>query len=165
MKQYSDYYRAVDGYLKNFNKFKVAIENLESERQAKLFQLSGYSTPIARYGEGSYGGGSDNLTQPEAMTAKRLKLAEEAESIMKDIAEIQRIIDKVDKALEGLDHDHRQAVVLSYFERLDWWKIADEMHYSAKWCRNLRDQALQDMALMIFGIKACPGELKFCFMS
>lgn len=165
MRQYSDYYRAVDGYLKNYSKFKIAVENLATERQAKLFQLSGCSTPISKYGYGVPGGSGDSLSQPESVVSKRIELADEAETINKDMQEVQRIIDKVDKALSGLEPDLRQVIELSYFEKLDWWKIADEMHYSAKWCRNLRDQAIQDMALMMFGMKACPGDMKFCFMS
>lgn len=162
MKEYNDYIEMTFGYLRNYNKFQIVIENLEAEKEAKRLLLSDQSVAIAKYGDAP-GGGSNELNQTEAAASKRMEMQNEIERIDREIAELERILTKIDRAVKGLDTDDQRVIIMYYFERRSWREIADELYCSADWARKRGKKAVNDMAFMIFGQKACPDQLSFCF--
>lgn len=162
MKEYNDYIEMTFGYLKNYNKFLIVIKNLEAEKEAKRLLLADQSVAIAKYGD-TPAGGSSELNQTEAAASKRMELEEEIDRIDREIAELHRILNKVDNAICGLDSDDRKLMEMYYMDRRSWGEIADELYCSADWARKRGKKAVAEVAFMIFGQKACPTQLSFCF--
>lgn len=163
MQKYNDYTRTVIGYLRNYNKFKIAIKNMEEDKQAKLNMLNDHSVPIAKYSD-QPGGGSSELNQTEAAASLRMKLKDDIKQIELNIEELQRIITKTDRAIAGLSEEHKQIVTL----RLDgysWERIGEITYCSGKWSKIKHNKAVEDIAFMMFGQDACPEQLSFCFIS
>lgn len=162
MKEYNDYIEMAYGYLKNYNKFQIVIENLEAEKEAKCLLLSDQSVAISKYGAQTVGG-SGELNQTEAAASKRMETQNEIERIDREIAELQRILSKIDRAINGLNEEDQRVITMFYLECRSWREIADALYCSADWARKRGKKAVGEIAFMIFGGKACPGQLSFCF--
>lgn len=162
MKEYNDYIEMTFGYLRNYNKFLIVIENLKSEKEAKLLLLADQSVAISKYGDDSAGGVCE-LNQTEAAASRRMETQAEIEKINREIAELQRILSKVDRAINGLNEEDQRVITMFYLDRRSWREIADALYCSADWARKRGKKAVSEIAFMIFGGKACPDQLSFCF--
>ena len=81
LKTYNDYHQAIERYLREYNYFKVAIENLEKDLKDKQEEISTISAPIAKYGDDG-GGCYSEETKIEQEAFRRMK-------IENDISDIQ----------------------------------------------------------------------------
>lgn len=162
MKEYNDYIEMTFRYLRNYNQFKIVIENLEAEKDAKRLLLADQSVAISKYGDDPAGGASE-LNQTEAAASRRIEIQNEIERIDREIAELQRILDKIDRAIKGLNEEDQRVITMFYLERRSWREIAGVLYCSADWTRKRGKKAVGEIAFMIFGGKACPGQLSFCF--
>ena len=163
VQKYNDYTRSVTGYLSNYNKFKIAIENMEEDKKAKLNMLNNHSVPIAKYSD-ELGGGSSELNQTEAAASMRIKLEDDIKQIELNIDELQRILIKIDRAIEGLNDEYKKIVNMRT-EGYSWERMGDVMYCSGKWAKNKYNKAVDEIAFMMFGQDACPKQLSFCFIS
>ncbi len=54
----------------------------------------------------------------------------------------------VEDAIDGVPNIDQQRVLrLYYVQGLVWEEVADIMHYTPKWCRELRDQGLKSLGI------------------
>lgn len=163
MKRYSDYQIIVDRYLRNYELFKTAIENLTVERSDLIIRMEptvktvSYSLHV--------GAGGEKLTEPERYLLDALDIQNDIDVIENSIKDLRRILDKIDRALNGLKPDLREVIELHYFEQLNWEIISSRMHYSARWCQRLKTEALNDICIMIFGQRGIQYDSKFKFIS
>jgi hypothetical protein len=162
LKEYNDYVGITRRYLKNYNQLRIAIENLDEDINARKELLRDESVAISRYGT-QPGGGFSELTQAEAAAAKRVKCEQEIIELQSNKAEIERIIRKVDRALEGLSDADCDLVKGYYIDGYSWRQLGQQQFCSEKWARDKGNKALKEVAFMVFGIVVKPRQLRFVF--
>lgn len=158
MKEYNDYVQITKEYLKRYQEFKATVENLNDEIEAQEhFLNAGPSAPIPKYGDDS-GGGTNELTPAEAEAAKRIAIREKIESKRHEVERIERVIRKVDRALEALTTEDRQLVEGFYLQHKTWKELSIEHYMTEKWARVTAGRVVKRMAGMIFGMAAIPEQ-------
>ena len=74
--EHGDCIKETKRILGQYNKMKVAVQNLTEEIEARTAALQGESVAIARYGDEPMGGTSE-LTATEAAADRRMRAAQE----------------------------------------------------------------------------------------
>ena len=148
--------------LGQYNKMKVAVQNLAEEIEARTAALQGESVAIARYGDEPTGGTAE-LTATEAAAARRMMAAQEIAEMKERKQDMERTLRAVDRALSCLSANDERLVRGRYINGYAWWQVAREAGYTEKWARDRGGRALRDVALMLFGIDLRPVQMGFVF--
>lgn len=162
---YNDYVNMTKGYLRNYNKFIVAAKNLSNDivtAEQFLVQSDDIAAAVAKYGD-EPGGGSSELTTVEAAAERHMDLQRNIVKMKRNLSQLQRLIAKIDRALESLDSEDRAIVQEFTIENKSAIEVANRHFYSERWVRTRAKNAMKEIALMIFGIKARPTQLTFVF--
>ena len=162
MTEYGDCIKETKRILGQYNKMKVAVQNLAEEIEARTAALQGESVAIARYGDEPTGGTAE-LTATEAAAERRMRAAADIEEMQERKKEIERMLRAVDRALSCLAVNDERLVRGRYIDGYAWWQVAREARYTEKWARDKGGRALRDVALMMFGIDLKPVQMGFVF--
>lgn len=73
------------------------------------------------------------------------------ESISYEIGTINRVLKKVDNAINSLSDDERVIIQNFYIENKPWYDIAYKVKYVERHCKRLRTRAIWYMSKSIFG--------------
>ena len=157
--EHGDCIKETKHILGQYNKMKVAVQNLAEEIEAQTAALQGESVAIARYGNEPTGGTAE-LTATEAAAARRMRAAADIEEMQERKREIERTLRAVDRALACLSAEDERLVRGRYIDGYAWWRVAREAGYTEKWARDKGGRALRDVALMVFGVSVRPVQLK-----
>ncbi|BAL83538.1 hypothetical protein SELR_18300 [Selenomonas ruminantium subsp. lactilytica TAM6421] len=161
MKEYNDYVATVKRWLKNYNQFKITIENLNEEiRACEEMQELDVTAGIARYSD-MPGGGFSELGSVESSAAKHEARAEHIESMKQSVQAIERTLRKIDRSLNGLTGIEANLITGHYIERKTWAELGNENFYTEKWARVHGGRAVKKMSEMIFGL--APSQMAFVF--
>ena len=163
--QYNDYEDLTKKYLRKYNTFKLTAKALEEDINTKeqiLASSLDVSAAIAKYGDMPAGGNSE-LNEVEAACERRLKVQEEIKNMKNDLAEINRLLEKIDMAFEVTDGTVSKMIEDYYKYGYSWEQISVRQHYSPRWCREKVKKAVKDMSVVIFGIKAWPQQQSLIF--
>lgn len=152
MADYGDYIKETKRILGQYNKMKVAVQNLAEEIEARTVALKGESVAIARYGDEPMGGGAAELTATEAAAASRIRAKADIEAMRQRKAEMERTLRAVDRALACLSAGDERLVRGRYIDGYAWRQVAQESGYTEKWAHERGAKALCDVALMLFGV-------------
>ena len=165
MREYGDYIRETKRLLQNYNKMKVAALNLTEEIKAQEMLLRDESIASIQYGDDRIGGGTRELTSTEAAVVRRIKMEGHITDMRIRRDEIERTIRAIDRAFESLDDVDAELLKERYINGRSWAEIAELLNYTEKWAREKGGRALRDMALMLFGIRMQPIQLKLIHSS
>ena len=141
--------------LGQYNKMKVAVQNLAEEIEARTAALQGESVAIARYGDTPTGGTSE-LTATEAAAARRMWAEADIEVMRQRKAEMERTLRAVDRALACLSEGDERLVRGRYIDGYAWWCVAREAGYTEKYASERGNRLLRDVADMVFGMVSRP---------
>lgn len=158
--EHGDCIKETKHILGQYNKMKVAVQNLAEEIEAQTAALQGESVAIARYGNEPTGGTAE-LTATEAAAARRMRAAADIEEMQERKRDMERTLRAVDRALACLATEDERLVRGRYIDGYAWWQVAREAGYTEKWARDKGGRALRDVALMVFGVSVRPVQLKF----
>ena len=158
--EHGDCIKETKRILGQYNKMKVAVQNLAEEIEAQTAALQGESVAIARYGNEPTGGTAE-LTATEAAAARRMRAAADIEEMQERKRDMERTLRAVDRALACLATEDERLVRGRYIDGYAWWQVAREAGYTEKWARDKGGRALRDVALMVFGVSVRPVQLKF----
>ena len=158
--EHGDCIKETKRILGQYNKMKVAVQNLAEEIEARTAALQGESVAIARYGNEPTGGTAE-LTATEAAAARRMRAAADIEEMQERKRDMERTLRAVDRALACLATEDERLVRGRYIDGYAWWQVAREAGYTEKWARDKGGRALRDVALMVFGVSVRPVQLKF----
>ena len=158
--EHGDCIKETKHILGQYNKMKVAVQNLAEEIEAQTAALQGESVAIARYGNEPTGGTAE-LTATEAAAARRMRAAADIEEMQERKRDMERTLRAVDRALACLSANDERLVRGRYIDGYAWWRVAREAGYTEKWARDKGGRALRDVALMVFGVSVRPVQLKF----
>lgn len=62
-----------------------------------------------------------------------------------EIAKLQRLKVEIEKEVLRLKLKQKQVIVYFYFNKMRWGQIGDIMHYSERQCKNIRDEAVNNL--------------------
>ena len=141
--------------LGQYNKMKVAVQNLAEEIEARTAALQGESVAIARYGNEPTGGTAE-LTATEAAAARRMRAAADIEEMQERKQDMERTLRAVDRALSCLSANDERLVRGRYIEGHSWWQVAREAGYTEKYASERGNRLLRDVADMVFGMVVRP---------
>lgn len=102
--EHGDCIKETKRILGQYNKMKVAVQNLAEEIEARTAALQGESVAIARYGDEPTGGTAE-LTATEAAAARRMRAAADIEEMQERKRDMERTLRAVDRALACLSAD------------------------------------------------------------
>ena len=162
---YNDYHCITEGYLENWNSLVAAIDNMNvllREKKEELAIAQEAAPPVSHIGQTSlFGGGSANkLTQPEAAYEKVQGLNREVKALQQEIKKLETLIGRLNRARMHLRPEMKRLVELRYVEDAFWEDIEAELHYTERWCRALLEQAIEEIAVALFGPKAIKKKAK-----
>lgn len=163
MKKYNDYTEAILRYLRRLNELRAYLQNLQEEITAKEEMLKTVSTPIAQYSLAP--GGGNNGSRVETDCERRAVMEEELISLRVDAAALTINLAKLDRAIGCLDDESRAIVKQRWIDGRKWEYIAITLHCSPRNCRDKSNNALDKMAVMMFGPGALPEQLSFVFFN
>jgi hypothetical protein len=163
MREYDDYIKLTRQYLKKYNQIKIAVQNLNDEIRAQEMLLENESIPSVRYGDDAVSGGRGELTSTEAAADRRIKAERRIERMRQEKNELERILRKVDRALEGVSELDCELIRGHYINGESWQELGDRHFCSEKWARDRGGRALREVAYMVFGIYVGPRQMRFVF--
>lgn len=163
MREYDDYIKLTRQYLKQYNQLKIAVQNLDDEIQAQETLLESESIPSVRYGDDSISGGSGELNVTEAAADRRIKAEKRIERMRQEKNELERILRKIDRALDGVSELDCELIRGHYINGESWQILGDRHFCSEKWARDRGGRALREVAYMVFGIYVGPRQMRFVF--
>ena len=156
----NDCLRLTKGYLRDIEYYRVAATNLQDTISELTENLRDVSTKIASYEQNP--GGNSELTAVERESSKRMEMQDEQMKALKSLHELQKILTKVDRGLEHLTDEERNALMYYYAEKKSYLEIADRQNISERSCRRRVRDATRKMALMMFGLKSTEKVMFLC---
>ena len=156
--EHGDCIKETKRILGQYNKMKVAVQNLAEEIEARTAALQGESVAIARYGDEPTGGTAE-LTATEAAAERRMRVAADIEEMEQRKQDMERTLRAVDRALSCLSAEDERLVRGRYIDGYAWRQVAREAGYTEKWARDKGGRALRDVALMVFGVSEKPIQI------
>jgi DNA-directed RNA polymerase specialized sigma subunit len=165
-KEYNDYIRTVRIWMKEYNNFKAMVVAMNEDIAAQtrlLERADDLTAPIAKY-DGMPRGGSGELNAVEAAAQDRIRRQQAIYKEMLNRDEVQRILDRVDRALRSLPEEDREVLIEFYIDKRSWDEIGYSRGYSERWARDKGGKALKAVAFFIFGVRAQPQQLSFVFL-
>ena len=140
-----DKYAKVEKLLSNYKMYKISIENLEIEIEyikeedgLKGIDFEGISTSPT------------NVTS-DITSDTVLSKMEKVHYLERTIERNQKDIESVDRALDGLEGIEKTVVVERYINARQWWQVASVAKYSERHCKRIRTEAINKLAVGIFG--------------
>lgn len=142
--EHTDKYRKTDGILYNYRSIKAEIKNLELDIEELKADYEGCGA--INYSEKSsptYAFNS-SVENEVVLKEKRIKrLTREKESK-------ERLIQKVDNALETLEEKESQIIKLRYFQHKGWGYIGSVLNLEENYCRNFKRDIIKHLSKLIF---------------
>ena len=160
--EHGDCIKETKRILGQYNKMKVAVQNLAEEIEARTAALQGESVAIARYGDEPTGGTAE-LTATEAAAARRMRTAADIEEMQERKQDMERTLRAVDRALACLSVEDERLVRGRYIDGCTWRRVAYDVGYAETWADKRGRRALQDIALMLFGTCRKPLQTRLVF--
>lgn len=165
MNEYNDYIAITRRWLKSYNTFVATVQSMTADIEAQeriLRTADDLGAPIAAY-DSMPKGGSGELNTVERKAEDRLRRQNNIEREKLNRDEIQRIIDRLDRAIKALQPEEQELIYGHYIDGRDWYSLGYERHYSERWAREKAGKAIRTIAFVLFGVKAHPVQLSFVF--
>ena len=150
--KHNDYIRLTINYLRDFVYDKGAVETLASRITELKETLADVSTKIAGYEQPQ--GGSGELSAVEAEASKRINDEQLLNYYEKSLRKMRYHLFRIEKALELLGEEDRQAIELHYQNRMNYKEMAPVMNWSPRTCKRRVGESTKVIAYMLFGDKA-----------
>ena len=158
MQEYNDYVTATREYLKRYREFEATVANLREEvtAQEALLKIE-TAAPIAKYGT-EPSGGSSELNAVESAAARKIAIENKIERLTREADNINRVLRKVDRALDALPDQEKQLVKGYYIDKKSWRDLSIELYITEKWASSCGNKGVKRLARMIFGNEAIPWQ-------
>ncbi len=138
-------YKQVEELLKNYTMMQASIENIKDE--IEYLKKEDGMTGI------NYDGISTSPTYRFSSSVEDTALSnsEKIHYLELQIEGIQRQIDRLDRAIKGLNETERIIIRGKYIEGLQWWQVAGQVRYSERHCKRIRTEAIERLIIGMYG--------------
>ena len=152
MRHYNDYENAVFGYLKNYNKLKSRMQDLQIAMRDKQLEIASYGgAKIANYGEPAEGSIADELNDVERKAVHLMAMRHDMSILSDDYRKIDVVIQRLDNALAALGEQNEKIIRMKFIDGYQWEFVADEVGFSDRTCRRVAKKCLKEIAAVMFG--------------
>lgn len=128
------------------------IQNTKADIEEIKCRLNSIPVAVSRYGiDNVRGSGSDGLIGVEAEAEQRIKLQNRLRTLEYNLTEAESLLSKLNAGIEMLNDDE-QVIIRSVFEEgVSFSNLQDKVNMSERTCRRICREAVQKVAITIFG--------------
>lgn len=137
-------FRKTDGVLFNYKTIKAEINNLELEIEELQEECDGVKG--ITYEERT---GATNAFN-SSVENEILKKEKEITKLLKEKASKERLIKKIDNALDILSEDEKEIIKLRCFDRLGWNKVSIRTSRDEDYCGKIKRDAINKISELIW---------------
>jgi DNA-directed RNA polymerase specialized sigma subunit len=154
IKAKKEYYKMAEECLKSYNLIRGHIEELKNE--LKEIDIEDGISAV------DYSKAKTSSTNKIGRVAEEtaIKNITRTDLVMKQIELYTCKLNRIKEAVDSLDSREVKIIKSRYIKGKQWYIIADEENYSEKWCKKIRNTAINKLSLVLYGKKAL-SENKF----
>ena len=139
-----DLYKKTDGVLFNYKSIKAEIFNLELDIEELQEEIEGVKA--VSYDEKS----SPTHKFNSSVENEVIKKEQEINRLLREKRSKERLIKKIDNALNSLDIEEKEIVQLRCFERKPWNKVGMTINKDADYCGKIKRAAVNKISDLIW---------------
>lgn len=137
-------YKRTDGVLFNYKAIKAEISNIELDIEELNEQIDGVSG--ITYEEKT---GATNKFN-SSVENEVLKKEKEINRLLREKRSKERLISKIDNAVETLDEDEKEIIKLRCFEGKSWAKVSISTRIDGDYCGRIKRKAVNKLSELIW---------------
>ncbi len=139
------YYKRLENDLYNYKYLKLSIQNIKQDIADYQGDDGVSSIQFDKIQISSTNAFSSVVENATISNTEKLDFLEHC------MNRAELVINKIDKAMEILEEDERKVISLFYIDNQQWYKVAYQLHFNERWCRQIRSRAMRKMAIAIYG--------------
>lgn len=139
-----DLYKKTDGVLFNYKTIKAEIGNLELEIEELKAECDGVKGMT--YEERTAPTNAFNSSVENEI----LKKEKEINKLLREKRSKERLISKIDNAVETLDEDEQEIIKLRCFEKKSWARVGTITKIDGDYCGRIKRKAVNKLAELIW---------------
>ncbi|UYZ36781.1 siderophore-interacting protein [Clostridium beijerinckii] len=143
-KKEENLYKKTDGVLFNYKSIKAEIFNLEIEIEELQEEYDGVKGMTYEEKTGSTNA-FNSSTENEIM-----KKEKEITRLLKEKRGKERLLSKIDNALESLEEEEREIIRLRCFERKSWNKVGMITNRDGDYCGKIKRAAVNKLSELVW---------------
>jgi DNA-directed RNA polymerase specialized sigma subunit len=103
--------------------------------------------------------GQYHISSPTEQAALNVPqfVSKEIRQYTEEIEEMQKLKCEIVKEVLRLKLKQKQVIMCFYFQNMRWVQIGDLLHYSERQCKNIRDEAVESLAVLFWNNKTIAG--------
>ncbi|MBE6068835.1 MAG: siderophore-interacting protein [Clostridium lundense] len=144
MSNIDNIYKKTDGVLFNYKTIKAEIDNLELEIEEVKSEVNGVKS--VTYDERTSPTNAFN-SSVENEVLKKDKLISK---LLKEKASKERLISKIDNALNTLSDEERKIIKLRCFDKMEWNKVGALINRDGDYCGRIKRKAINKISELIW---------------
>lgn len=144
MDKEQDLYKKTDGVLFNYKTIKAEINNLELEIEEVKAECDGVKA--IGYEERS----SPTNAFNSSVENEVLKKEKMINKLLREKKSKERLISKIDNALETLDETEREIIRLRCFEKMNWGKVGMLTKMDGDYCGRIKRKVVNEISELIW---------------
>lgn len=144
MDKEQDLYKKTDGVLFNYKTIKAEIENLEIEIEDVKSEFDGVNA--ISYEEKTGPTNAFNSSVENELLKKEKLISK----LLREKGCKERLIRKIDNALETLEDDEREVIELRCIERMGWNKVSASIDRNGDYCGKIKRDAVNKLSELIW---------------
>ncbi|MBB6218011.1 DNA-directed RNA polymerase specialized sigma subunit [Anaerosolibacter carboniphilus] len=139
------YYKMAEKALKYYHLLRANIDNLEDELLEVDLELGAKAIDYSREKIGQ----TFKINHP--VEEEVIHRVEKKDMIQRQIDFLNNKLARVDRALESLDEVEQKVIISRYLKGRPWYKIAYEVSYNERWCKEVRKRGISKVAVALYG--------------
>ncbi|MBC8590624.1 hypothetical protein [Wansuia hejianensis] len=142
------FYKETEYLLYNYKMLEISVENMKKEieyleKEDEARSISGISY------DGFKTGPTFKINSIVEDTL--LSISEKISYLEHSIRRMESRMKSINKSMEGLNELEKDILTKKYIEGKQWYVVAYDVKYSERQCRNIRNNAIEKLAIGIFG--------------
>jgi DNA-directed RNA polymerase specialized sigma subunit len=139
-----DLYKKTDGVLFNYKTIKAEINNIEIEIEELREEFSGVS------GVGYQERSSPTNEFNSSVENEILKKEKEINKLLREKRNKERLISKIDNAIETLEYEEKEIIKLRCFEKRSWNTVGSLTNRDGDHCSKIKRDAIKKISELIW---------------
>lgn len=139
-----DLYKKTDGVLFNYKTIKAEINNIEIE----IEELKDEFTGVSAIGYDERSGPTNAFNS--SVENEVLKKEKEINRLLKEKRNKERLISKIDNAIETLEYEEKEIIKLRCFERRSWNTVGSLTNRDGDHCSKIKREAVKKLSELIW---------------
>ena len=141
----SKYYKKLENDLYNYKYLKLSIRNIKHDISDFQSEDGVSAIQFDKIQIASTNAFSSIVENSTISNIEKLDFLEHC------MNRAESVINKIDAAMEKLEADEKKVITLYYIDNQQWYKVAYNLHYNERWCREIRSKAMRKIAIAIYG--------------